>query len=274
MARKKGSHGGHGWFVTFADLMGLLMSFFVMLVAFSNQDATKAQMMAGSMRDAFGVQPIPTYSAGITEVQGLSTRSHLKQALHIPPEQASATPQANEHDRNEVPGIRLQPDHSFALAVASLRQTFQEMPELTEISRHLVITEVNQGLNVEIVDQNGRSMFPQGAKEPFDRTRRLIEKIASPLRALPYRISVTGHTSRSSEAAQPGYGLWELSVDRANAVRRILQEGGVPENHFFMARGKADTEPLYPEDPYIAANRRVTITLMREEPVMPLGFKP
>jgi chemotaxis protein MotB len=57
MARKKGgAHGGHGWFVTFADLMGLLMSFFVMLVAFSNQDQHKLQIVAGSMRDAFGVQ--------------------------------------------------------------------------------------------------------------------------------------------------------------------------------------------------------------------------
>ena len=59
MARRKEAHGGgHGWFVTFADLMGLLVSFFVMLVAFSNQDAKKMQAVAGSMRDAFGVQDI------------------------------------------------------------------------------------------------------------------------------------------------------------------------------------------------------------------------
>ena len=57
-------------------------------------------------------------------------------------------------------------------------------------------------------------------------------------------------------------------------VRRILQEEGVPEAHFFMVSGKADTEPLFPDDPYIAANRRVTITLMHEEPPLPLGFKP
>ena len=68
MARKKGAHvGGHGWFVTFADLMGLLMSFFVMLVAFSNQDQTKANMLAGSMHDAFGVQSLVRYS-GTVEV--------------------------------------------------------------------------------------------------------------------------------------------------------------------------------------------------------------
>jgi flagellar motor protein MotB len=71
MARKKEAHGGgHGWFVTFADLMGLLVSFFVMLVAFSNQDQQKLQIVAGSMRDAFGVQTNVRYS-GIIEVDGL-----------------------------------------------------------------------------------------------------------------------------------------------------------------------------------------------------------
>jgi chemotaxis protein MotB len=274
MARKKGGHaGGHGWFVTFADLMGLLMSFFVMLVAFSNQDEHKLQVVAGSMRDAFGVQTNVRY-AGIIEVPGLPTRPKLKQAQHIPPEEASATPQQDEHDREEARGTRLKEDRAFALAAASLRQAMQDMPELTETSKHIVIEETKEGLNVEIVDQDGRSMFPEGSKEPFERTRKVIEKIAVPLRATPYRIAVTGHTSSSRTPSKPGYGPWELSADRANVVRRILQEEGVPEAHFYQVAGKADIEPLFTDDPYIAANRRVTITLMREEPPMPLGFKP
>jgi chemotaxis protein MotB len=274
MARKKaGAHGGHGWFVTFADLMGLLMSFFVMLVAFSNQDQHKLQLVAGSMRDAFGVQTAVRYS-GIIEVPGLPTRPKLKQAEHIPPEEASATPQQDEHDRQEALGVRLKEDRAFALAAASLRQALQDMPELTETSKHVMIEETKEGLNVEIVDQDGRSMFAEGSKEPYERTRNVIEKIAAPLRATPYRIAVTGHSSSSHNPSKPGYGPWELSADRANVVRRILQEEGVPETHFFSVSGKADTEPLFPDDPYIAANRRVTITLMREEPPMPLGFKP
>ncbi len=275
MARKKGGGhgGGHGWFVTFADLMGLLMSFFVMLVAFSNQDQHKLQIVAGSMRDAFGVQTNVRYS-GIIEVPGLPTRPKLKQAEHIPPEEASATPQADEHDRIEARGTRLKEDRAFALAAASLRQALQDMPELTEASKHVMIEETKEGLNVEIVDQDGRSMFPEGSKEPYERTRKVIEKIAAPLRATPYRIAVTGHTSSSRAPARPGYGPWELSADRANVVRRILQEEGVPEGHFFQVAGKADTDPLFPDDPYIAANRRVTITLLREEPPLPLGFKP
>ncbi len=84
MAKKRGAAhgGGHGWFVTFADLMGLLVAFFVMLVAFSTQDQVKLQIVAGSMRDAFGVQDRIRYS-GVIEIPGLPTRPKLKNAAPI-----------------------------------------------------------------------------------------------------------------------------------------------------------------------------------------------
>jgi chemotaxis protein MotB len=275
MARKKqAAHGGgHGWFVTFADLMGLLVSFFVMLVAFSSQDQAKLQIVAGSMRDAFGTQQNVRYS-GIIEVPGLPTRPKLKNAAHIPPEEASATPTPDEHDRKRAIGARLKEDRAFALAAASLRQALQDLPELTEISKHIVIEESKDGLNIEIVDQDGRSMFPEGSKEPYERTRRLLEKLSAPLKSTPYRLRITGHTAASKTPPRPGYGPWELSADRANAVRRILEEEGVPTSQIMEVGGKADTQPLFPDDPYIAANRRVTITLMREEPPIPLDFQP
>jgi chemotaxis protein MotB len=148
------------------------------------------------------------------------------------------------------------------------------MPEISELSKHIMIEETDTGLNIEIVDQEGRSMFPEGAKEPFDRTRRIIHKLAVPLKALPNRVSITGHTAASRLPPRPGYGPWELSADRANAVRQILEDAGLPTAHVFMISGKADSQPLFPDDPHIAANRRVTITLMREAPPLPLGFKP
>jgi chemotaxis protein MotB len=91
---------------------------------------------------------------------------------------------------------------------------------------------------------------------------------------MPFRISIAGHTSASRLPARANYGPWELSADRANAVRKQLEAEGIPSAHFFMVAGRADTQPLFPDDPYIAANRRVTITLMREEPPMPQGYQP
>ena len=276
MAKKKrgDAHGGgHGWFVTFADLMGLMMSFFVMLVAFSTQDQNKLKIVAGSMRDAFGIQTQSRYS-GIVESDGLPTRPKLKNTEHISPEDSSNTPTPDAQEREHINGAKLKIDREFALASASLRQALQDMPELTEISKHIMFEETKQGLNLEIVDQDGRSMFADGSKVPYDRTRRLIEKLAVPLKSTPLRISIVGHTAAGFVPARSDYGAFDLSADRANAVRQILEREGLPPAHIFAVSGKADSQPLFPDDPSLSANRRVTITLMREDPPLPPGLKP
>jgi chemotaxis protein MotB len=275
MAKKKReeAHGGHGWFVTFADLMALLLAFFVMLVAFSTQDSAKLKIVAGSMRDAFGVQTESRYS-GIVEADGLPTRPKLKNVEHISPEDSSNTPTPDEKDRQRESGARLKVDREFALASASLRQALQDMPELTEMSKHIIFEETSQGLNLEIVDQDGRSMFADGSKVPYDRTRRLIQKLAVPLKATPLRVSIVGHTSAGFLPARSDYGAFDLSADRANVVRQILEREGLPLSHIFAVSGKADSQPLFPDDPTLPANRRVTITLMRENPPLPPNLKP
>jgi chemotaxis protein MotB len=117
-------------------------------------------------------------------------------------------------------------------------------------------------------------MFPEASKEPYDRTRRLVQRLAIPLKATPLRVAITGHTSATRIPPRPGYGPWDLSSDRANSVRMILEQEGFPQSHIYLVGGKADTQPLFPDDPYIAANRRVTITLMREEPPVPPEIRP
>jgi chemotaxis protein MotB len=244
-----------------------------MLVAFSTQDQQKLQVVAGSMREAFGVQDKIRYS-GIIEVLGLPTRPKLKNAAQIDPSEASANPTPDENDHQRTYGAPFKQDRKFALAAASLRQALQEMPEITEASKHIMVEETKQGLNIEIVDQDGRSMFPDGHKEPFERTRKLIQKIAPALKAMPYRLSIVGHTSSSNVPPKPGYGPWELSADRANAVREILAGEGLPSGHVYQVAGKADTDPLFPDNPSMSPNRRVTITLMREEPPISADFTP
>jgi chemotaxis protein MotB len=276
MAKKKrgAAHGGgHGWFVTFADLMGLMMSFFVMLVAFSTMDNNKLKIVAGSMRDAFGTTTEVRYS-GIIESDGLPTRPKLKNTAHIAPEESSNTPTPDQQERSRTTGARLKIDREFALASASLRQALQDMPELTEVSKHIMFEETSQGLNLEIVDQDGRSMFADGSKAPYERTRLLIQKLAAPLKATPLRVAIVGHTAAGFVPSRSEYGAFDLSADRANAVRQILEREGLPPSHVFAVSGKADTLPLFPDDPSLAANRRVTITLMREDPPLPPDLKP
>jgi len=266
--RKEAAHGGHGWFVTFADLMGLLVSFFVMLVAFSNQDAKKVQAVAGSMREAFGVQPDARWS-GVVEVDGVQLRPKIKHAAQIAPEDSSITPTPDQKS------LSPSTERTLSLAAASLRQALEDLPELAEASKRIMIEEAKEGLNIELVDQDGRSMFPNGSKTPNDRTREIIKRIASPLKSLPYRIAIVGHTS-GPEPSPDGskFEAWKLSADRANAVREILEGEGYPDRGVAKVAGDGSTDPLFLEDPSLAPNRRVTITLIREVPAVPPNLRP
>jgi chemotaxis protein MotB len=265
MAKKKrGAHGGHGWFVTFADLMALLMSFFVMIAAYSTQDQKKMQAVAGSMRDAFGVNKESRF-AGIIEKDGLPDADQVKHRRDIPPELASdhTTPPAVDGHIDEGMPDKGYPDGA-GLAAASLRQAMQDMPEIAELSKNIIVAPSQRGVDLSLVDQDGASMFPDGSSRPNDRTRRLLERLAPTLRKMPNRIAITGYTATDRPGARPPAPPWELSAGRAMSVREILASSGVPDDRFASVTGKADTEPMFPENPYLSANRRVTVTLLSE----------
>jgi chemotaxis protein MotB len=273
MARKKHeAHGGHGWYVTFADLMGLLMSFFVMLVAFSTQDKEKLKMIAGSMRDAFGVQQTPAQAA-IIEIDGIPVRGYTKNVVPNDTEDATNRPGPIEKQLDRKP-VQRAPDARFATAAASLRQALQSMPEIAALSRQVLVEERPDGLALQLMDQDGRSMFAEGSKEPYERIRKVLAAVAPALRAAPFRISIIGHTAAMTVAMAKSYGPWELSADRANVVRALLMADGVPADRFYSVVGRADSDPLFPDDPSLPPNRRVTVLLMQEAPPVPPGLTP
>ncbi len=272
--RKAEAHGGgHGWYVTFADLMALMMAFFVMIAAFSTMNEEKMKQALGSIREAFGVQTKNEVLGGIMEIQGLPVRSYPKNVSMTNPVDSTQQPGPiiEEFDRGPLREGR---DDRFSTAATTLRQALQDMPEITEISQNIVIEETPEGLAIQIADQDGRSMFPEGSREPYERVRAALARLAPVLRELPQRITIAGHTAESHAQETPTYGPWEISADRANAVRRILAESGVPLDRFAAIVGKADTQPLYPDNPYLPANRRVTITLMAEPPPIPNDVAP
>jgi chemotaxis protein MotB len=271
MARKKGGHaaGGHGWFVTFADLMGLLLSFFVMLVAFSQPKTKEQALVAGSMRDAFGSQR-HTRASGMIDVDGVPVRRKMQNVEKVSPDQAASVSVPTKYVQRDTQSEGSQmADRGFTTAAATLRQALQEMPEIAEISRNVVVEETAEGLDIQIVDQDGRSMFPEGAALPYERTRKVLAAIAPTLRRMPNRVRVTGHTSSIRGAARERGAGWKLSTDRAVAIRDLLANSGVPDDRFESIIGKADTQPVFPDDPFLAPNRRVSILLVREAPPLP-----
>jgi chemotaxis protein MotB len=159
-------------------------------------------------------------------------------------------------------------DQAFQSAAESLKQAMQNMPELAELSKQIIVDNTPEGLRIQLIDQEGRAMFDQGSVKPNDRARVLLRAVARVINQLPNRLTVAGHTSASDGGAKPASD-WQLSASRADSARQILQEAGVDPDRIYQVSGKADSDPLFPDDPTLAGNRRIAIVLLRDAPVLP-----
>jgi chemotaxis protein MotB len=277
-----GGHGGQAWVISFADLMSLLMAFFVMLLSFSVQDQEKLNMAAGSVQNAFGIQPYSDMT-GMIERLGNPKRDFLKT---VSPEPIKASTEFSTKDRPEFENqgqeantwtrqkTDIEREQAYGLAAASLKQAFQDLPDITSVSDHIIVEKTDEGTNIVIADQDGRAMFPEGSKYPFEMTRKAIAAMAPLLEKLPSRIRISGHTAAGGTYDNPRYGPWELSFDRANVARQILEEFGVSDDRIESVVGRADADPFFPNDPYLSANQRISITLLDEKPPVPVDLKP
>lgn len=284
MARKQIKTGSDipEWLVTFADLMSILVCFFVLIISFSIQDEEKLLVVAGSMKNAFGILKVQQ-KAGVIESQGNPIRPYVKQVSKDiePPSTDNST---IDHDQNQKQGIEAntysreetdipQPDE-FSLAAASLKQAWKDLPDITHVSDNLIVEDTEEGVNIVIADQEGHPMFPESSKYPYETTRKALAAMAPLLARMPNQIRITGHTAAGIKFPNPRYGKWELSADRANVVRAVLQEFGVPSERIFSVAGRGDADPYFPNDPYLATNQRVSILLIKDKPPVPAGLAP
>jgi chemotaxis protein MotB len=272
---KKAAHGHHGgaWKIAYADFVTAMMAFFLLMWLISMTTQEQKIGLAEYFSPA-SLSPATSGAGGILYGTALDTSGN-KPSTPRDAERGSA--EREDKVRPTNPGRASDLDASRPAAsvqanwsaIASLRQALQTMPDIAELSRNIVIEPTKEGVNVSLVDQDGRSMFREGSVEPYERTRRVLEALAPALRQLPNRLSVTGHTA----AARPGSARivepWTLTAGRALAVREILGGAGVPNDNFISVVGRADTEPVFPDNPYIAPNRRVTITLLNASPPVP-----
>jgi chemotaxis protein MotB len=137
-----------------------------------------------------------------------------------------------------------------------------------------VVEETPEGLNIVIFDDQGRPMFPEGSKFPTETARQAIAAIAPILGKLPNQVDISGHTAAGGAYPNPRYGPWELSSDRANVVRAILGEFGLPEDRIHAIAGRGAAEPFFSNDPYLSGNERIEILVLNEAPPVPPDLAP
>ncbi|HEV3177574.1 MAG TPA: flagellar motor protein MotB [Stellaceae bacterium] len=155
-------------------------------------------------------------------------------------------------------------EKQFAGAEFALRQAIQDVPDLKNLADNLIIDRTPEGLRIQIVDQEKRSMFPLGSAQMADSAQKLLGLVALVVQKLPNKVSITGHTDAAPYAFGRYYTNWELSADRANASRRELISDGVSADRIEKVVGLADRDPLVPDDPRSPHNRRISIVLLRE----------
>ncbi|MGV3491216.1 MAG: flagellar motor protein MotB [Devosia sp.] len=290
---KKAGHGHHGgaWKIAYADFVTAMMAFFLLLWLISMTTPEQKKGLADyfappnvseSNSGAGGVMGGQAFSADGAKIAVDSSKDAL-----TAPESSTDGPQlesrgasddigGSPNDSTRASTVALQSEYNadFHSAAASIRQAWQANPDITTISDNLLVEETQEGLNIQIIDQEGRPMFPEGSKYPYEATRQAIATLAPILEKLSSPIAISGHTAAGASYANPRYGAWDLSTDRANVVRGILGEFGLSDNRLQSITGMAAADPLFPNDPYLAGNGRVEITVKYEAPPVPAGLAP
>lgn len=277
-----GGHHGGAWKVAYADFVTAMMAFFLLMWLINTTDPEQKRGIAEYFAPA-SVSQTTSGSGGLLGgtalgddgAKGAGSMSVVELLApeapdDAPPESGQSANLAATSEEALREEIARREAADFASAAESLRQAMQSMPELAELSKQLIIDQTPEGLRIQLVDQEGRSMFDTNSARPNPRAQLLLRAVARVVNQLPNRISITGHTSAaagSSRASAPGD--WPLSANRADASRLILQGAGVDPDRVYQVGGKAGSDPLYPDDPSLAGNRRIAIVLLREAPVLP-----
>ena len=223
--KKQVAHGGaHGgaWKVAYADFVTAMMALFIVLWLL-NSSAQIKEAVGGYFKDPNGVsKKVGTGQTGSGEDFALTkdNMSKLKEEL---------------------------------------QKTVRKMNNFDKLKNQIQMTVTGEGLRIELLENEKGTFFPSGATEPAEEGKQILAALAKQLKDLPNTISIEGHTDSKPFSTTGNYTNWELSADRANAARRMLQAYGIGPKQVTQVRGYADQRLRTPNDPENPANRRISL---------------
>jgi chemotaxis protein MotB len=223
--KKKIAHGGHhggAWKVAYADFVTAMMALFIVLWLLNTSKPVK-DAIAGYFKDPSGTgDKKGTSQTGTGEEAPLS--------------------------KDNMPKLK-----------EELQKAISQMNDFDKFKNQIEMTVTSEGLRIELLESASGTFFDIGSPKPNDDGRELLLTLAQPLGKLPNKLSVEGHTDSKPYAGAGDYGNWELSADRANAARRLMQQGGLLPNQVAQVRGYADQKLHKPDDPLDPSNRRISL---------------
>ncbi|HEX4294250.1 MAG TPA: flagellar motor protein MotB [Rhizomicrobium sp.] len=293
---KKSGHGAHhggAWKVAYADFVTAMMAFFLLMWLINTTtpeqkrgiaDYFAPQSIAQTLSGSGGVLGGKVMgeesaraggAASVFQKNSPSSPTSKSESTQAQKSQGGATDSQDQasNAQNADRSTSSSQDGEFAHAAEAIHQAINDNPDLAALSKQVITEQTPEGLRIQLVDQDGRPMFQQGTSEPMPYTRRLLAEVGKIIDRLPNRVSISGHTEAKPFMGPNGETNWELSAARANAGRALLAAGGLNADRIYEVAGKAGSEPLLPDDPNGSANRRLSITLLREAPPVPPGHQ-
>ncbi len=140
-----------------------------------------------------------------------------------------------------------------------LQKSVRQMNNFEKLKDQIQMTVTAEGLRIELLETDKGTFFDSGSTAPNGDGKDLLRRLSQELGQLPNKISIEGHTDSKPFAGKGDYGNWELSTDRANSARRLMQQNGLGSNQVVQVRGYADQRLRKPEDPLDASNRRISV---------------
>ncbi len=261
-------HNGGAWKVAYADFVTAMMAFFLLMWLLNATTKDEREALSDYFNPSHPMVSSDTSGAG--GVMGGLTMSpegsmaSMKNPL-IPMESSSDRKRGTEVKSTVAKKREKAEKKRFNKTADKLKAAIRDDSELKKIANNIVVDITDEGLRIQIIDQDGSSMFPPGGSRMFEKTRLLLNKITDIALDMPNDISIRGHTDASHYAEGAKYTNWELSSDRANASRRAMLEHGLPKERISNVMGNAATKPLIVDNPLDPRNRRITLILLNED---------
>ena len=227
IVKKKGDHGGHhggAWKVAYADFVTAMMALFIVLWLLNSSKQVQ-EAVGGYFKD-----PTGTSKKVGSNMQGAGENFVLT--------------------RDNIPKLKEQ-----------LQKAMRQMADFEKLKSHIDMTVTAEGLRIEMSESASGTFFDSGSAKLNGDGAELLSTLAQELGGLPNKLSIEGHTDSQPYAPSAIYGNWELSADRANAARRVMQARGIRADQVTQVRGFADQRLRKPEAPLDPANRRISVTV-------------
>jgi len=245
--KKKGGHGGHhggAWKVAYADFVTAMMALFIVLWLMSTSEAVK-KAVAGYFNDPKG-----TGSLLGTTMSGTGAATSA----------ASATGAAAPNDNLE----------KLQQLKEKLEQEIKARKELEKLTKQIELTITSEGLRIELLEGKDGTFYQSGSARLSADGQELLALLAAELKTLPNALLIEGHTDAAPYSNDVNYGNWELSADRANSARRLLQQDGVRSDQVTQVRGYADQMLRVKGNPTDPSNRRISILVKNADGSLPI----